>query len=72
MREAEFSEMRSYAEDPDCCIDMGYRPGASLIQKGWLRETVRGCWQITPKGVHDFAAIVAGAAELLPDRDGVA
>lgn len=68
MRDSEFSELRTYAESPDQCIDMGYRPGASLIRNGWLREIVRGCWQVTPKGTAAFEAIVAGAADLKQDR----
>lgn len=72
MRESEFSELRSYAEAPDQCIDNGYRPGTSLIRNGWLREIVPGCWQITPKGLQDFQQVVAGAAALKADGDEVA
>lgn len=69
MRESEFAELRTYAEAEGSCIDMGYRPAASLTRNGWLREIVRGCWAITPNGSAAFAAVVAGTADLRPDED---
>lgn len=66
MNEDQFTELRDYAEAADQCIDRGYRPSASLISKGWLREIVRGCWQITPAGLEAFSAVVNGDADLKP------
>ncbi len=69
MTESEFSELRAYYESAGSCIDMGYRPPASLIRHGWLREIVRGCWAITPAGASSFQAVVDGRADLKPDRE---
>ena len=68
MTEDEFSELRSYVDTSASCIDMGYRPRASLIRKGWLREVVPGCWQITPTGTSAFDAVVNGKTELKASR----
>ncbi len=69
MRESEFSELRDYAEYPEGCIDMGYQPSTSLIRKGWLRQIIPGCWQITPAGSEAFAAVIAGTAALKADSE---
>jgi hypothetical protein len=69
MTDRQFSELRAYRETESSCIDMGYRPLESLIRKGWLREVVAGCWQITAKGTAAFDAVVNGTVALTPDRD---
>lgn len=67
MTDSEFSELRSYTEASGSCIDMGYRPSASLIRKAWLSEIINGCWAITEKGRKAFDAVIAGTVELSPD-----
>lgn len=68
MTESQFAELCPYRETEASCIDMGYRPSASLIRNGWLNEVVAGCWAITEKGRAAFDAVVAGTAALTPDR----
>ena len=60
MTERQFAELRPYADGG--CIDMGYRPLESVIRNGWLREVVRGCWEMTPRGHQQFEAMVRGKA----------
>ena len=64
MNEGEFSDLHPYFEAQDQCISYMYEPRASLVKNGWIREVVRGAFQITPKGIAAVQRIIDGKASL--------
>lgn len=62
MTEREFDELRQFAGLSRYAVDLGYKPPASLIRKGWLRHVIDNFYAITPAGSAALEAMRKGVA----------